>query len=273
MLVDATLCHRLLQSEKKNRQNATQTACLSTKFSPYPLALIVFLRLFLKMDEALLISILQIIAIDIVLGGDNAIIIALACRNLPEKQKKAGILWGTAGAIILRCILVFFATTLLTVPGLKLIGGVLLLWIGVKLLVEETHIEEGSIKQPPNLMDAIRTIIIADFVMSLDNSIAIAAAAKGNIGVVIFGLLLSVPIIIGGSAIILRAMTRYPIIITAGGALLGWLGGDMISTDPLWAERLAAWSPHATLIGAVLGAAIVVALGELLARRAKRQSV
>ncbi len=225
------------------------------------------------MDEALLISILQIIAIDIVLGGDNAIIIALACRNLPEKQKKAGILWGTAGAIILRCILVFFATTLLTVPGLKLIGGVLLLWIGVKLLVEETHIEEGSIKQPPNLMDAIRTIIIADFVMSLDNSIAIAAAAKGNIGVVIFGLLLSVPIIIGGSAIILRVMTRYPIIITAGGALLGWLGGDMISTDPLWAGRLAAWSPHATLIGAVLGAAIVVALGELLARRAKRQSV
>ncbi|MEK9925160.1 MAG: TerC family protein, partial [Alphaproteobacteria bacterium] len=106
------------------------------------------------MDEALLISILQIIAIDIVLGGDNAIIIALACRNLPEKQKKAGILWGTAGAIILRCILVFFATTLLTVPGLKLIGGILLLWIGVKLLVEETHIEEGSIKQPPNLMDA-----------------------------------------------------------------------------------------------------------------------
>ena len=132
------------------------------------------------MDEALLIAILQIIAIDIVLGGDNAIIIALACRNLPPRQKRFGVLWGTAGAIILRCILVFFATTLLTIPGLKLIGGVLLLWIGVKLLLEDDHIYESAVKQPPNLIGAVRTIIIADFVLSLDNSIAIAASAKGN---------------------------------------------------------------------------------------------
>jgi YjbE family integral membrane protein len=220
-------------------------------------------------EEALLISILQIIAIDIVLGGDNAIIIALACRNLPPRQKRLGILWGTAGAIILRCILVFFATTLLTIPSLKLIGGLLLLWIGVKLLVENTHVEETSVSQSTNLMGAVRTIIIADFVMSLDNSIAIAAAAKGNIGVVIFGLLLSVPIIIGGSAIILRLMERFPSIITAGAALLGWLAGDMISTDPLFVDYLATLTPHASIIGALAGAAVVVLLGMVL-RRSKQ---
>jgi YjbE family integral membrane protein len=220
-------------------------------------------------EEALLISILQIIAIDIVLGGDNAIIIALACRNLPPRQKRLGILWGTAGAIILRCILVFFATTLLIIPSLKLIGGLLLLWIGVKLLVENTHVEETSVSQSTNLMGAVRTIIIADFVMSLDNSIAIAAAAKGNIGVVIFGLLLSVPIIIGGSAIILRLMERFPSIITAGAALLGWLAGDMISTDPLFVDYLATLTPHASIIGALAGAAVVVLLGMVL-RRSKQ---
>ena len=165
------------------------------------------------LDEALIVAILQIIAIDIILGGDNAIIIALACRNLPKRQKRLGILWGTAGAIILRCLLVFFASTLLTIPSLKLIGGLLLLWIGIKLLADEDDFDEGTVKQSASLYDAIRTIIIADFVMSLDNSVAIAAAAKGNMALVIFGLALSVPIIIGGSAIILNLMTRFPIII------------------------------------------------------------
>ena len=160
------------------------------------------------MEEALIVAIIQIIAIDIILGGDNAIIIALACRNLPQRQKRLGILWGTAGAIILRCILVFFASTLLTIPSLKLIGGLLLLWIGIKLLADEDDFDEGAIKQSTSLYDAVRTIIIADFVMSLDNSVAIAAAAKGNMALVIFGLLLSVPIIIGGSAIILKLMLK-----------------------------------------------------------------
>ena len=128
------------------------------------------------MEEALIVAIIQIIAIDIILGGDNAIIIALACRNLPQRQKRLGILWGTAGAIILRCILVFFASTLLTIPSLKLIGGLLLLWIGIKLLADEDDFDEGAIKQSTSLYDAVRTIIIADFVMSLDNALAIAAA-------------------------------------------------------------------------------------------------
>ena len=188
-------------------------------------------------NDGWVIAVLQIIAIDIVLGGDNAIIIALACRNLPKHQRRAGILWGTAGAIILRVILVFFATSLMEIWGLRSIGGILLIWIGVKLLTEvETNDLDGKINQSSNLLTAIRTIIIADFVMSLDNALAITAAAKGNIGLVVFGLLLSVPIIISGSALILRLMERFPIIITAGAGLLGWLGGGLIISDKLFAE-------------------------------------
>ena len=167
--------------------------------------------------NAFVIALVQIIAIDIVLGGDNAIIIALACRNLPPKQKRLGILWGTAGAITLRVILVFFASTLMTTPGLRLIGGVLLLWIGIKLLTDQADDDlEGKIAEKGSLLGAIQTIIIADFVMSLDNSIAIAAAAKGNMYLVVFGLVLSVPIIIAGSAIILKLMSRFPVIISMG---------------------------------------------------------
>ena len=219
------------------------------------------------LDDALVIAILQIIAIDIILGGDNAIIIALACRNLPSRQKRLGILWGTAGAIILRVILVFFASTLLTIPSLKLSGGVLLLWIGVKLLAEEDNLDEGSIKQSGSLMEAIRTIIIADFVMSLDNSVAIAAAAKGNMVLVVFGLLLSVPIIIGGSAIILRMMQRFPVIITLGAALLGWLAGDLIAHDPLLKDYMAGLPDYAARAAAGISARAVVIIGRVLASR------
>ena len=219
------------------------------------------------LDEALIVAILQIIAIDIILGGDNAIIIALACRNLPQRQKRLGILWGTAGAIILRCLLVFFASTLLTIPSLKLIGGILLLWIGIKLLADENDFDTGTVKQSANLYDAVRTIIIADFVMSLDNSVAIAAAAKGNMALVIFGLALSVPIIIGGSAIILNLMTRFPIIIMLGGALLGWLAGDLIAHDPLLADYVKTL-PDMTATYAALGCALlVVVAGRIIASR------
>ena len=220
-------------------------------------------------EEALVISILQIIAIDIVLGGDNAIIIALACRNLPARQKRLGILWGTAGAIILRCILVFFASTLLGIPGLKLVGGLLLLWIGIKLLIEEQHVDDDKITQSSNLWVAVRTIIIADFVMSLDNSIAIAAAAKGNMTLVVFGLVLSVPIIIAGSAIILRLINRFPVVIALGGALLGWLAGDLIGTDPLLVDYAANLGEQSALICATAGAVLVVAAGKVLDRSKK----
>ena len=218
-------------------------------------------------NDGWVIAVLQIIAIDIVLGGDNAIIIALACRNLPKHQRRAGILWGTAGAIILRVILVFFATSLLEIWGLRSIGGILLIWIGVKLLTEvETNDLDGKINQSSNLLTAIRTIIIADFVMSLDNALAITAAAKGNIGLVVFGLLLSVPIIISGSALILRLMERFPIIITAGAGLLGWLGGGLIISDKLFAEFITTSLPAAPTMAAAAGAISVVTIGKFLAK-------
>ena len=214
------------------------------------------------------IALLQIVAIDIVLGGDNAIIIALACRNLPKKQKRLGILWGTAGAITLRVILVFFASALMTTPGLRLIGGVLLLWIGVKLLTDQAGDElEGKIAQKVSLIGAIQTIIIADFVMSLDNALAIAAASKGSMFLVVFGLVVSVPIIIGGSAIILKMMERYPFIITLGAGLLGWLGGDLIANDKVNEIILPAIILQSPWIAAIAGAGIVVGVGSLKATR------
>ncbi|MAW35330.1 MAG: hypothetical protein CMQ81_04515 [Gammaproteobacteria bacterium] len=183
------------------------------------------------LNNSAIISILQIIAIDLVLGGDNAIVIALACKNLPEKQRKLGIFYGALGAIVLRVIMVFFASALLLISGLKIIGGILLFWIGIKLILDSKKENALNINQGNNLFEAIKTIIIADFVMSLDNSVAIAGAADGNIYLVIFGLLLSVPIIIWGSNIILKLIDKYPIIIYLGSALLGWIAGDMIQTD------------------------------------------
>ena len=219
-------------------------------------------------SNAFFIALVQIVAIDIVLGGDNAIIIALACRNLPKKQKRLGILWGTAGAITLRVILVFFASALMTTPGLRLIGGVLLLWIGIKLLTDQAGDDlEGKIAQKGSLLGAIQTIIIADFVMSLDNALAIAAASKGSMFLVVFGLVVSVPIIVGGSAIILKLMERYPFIITLGAGLLGWLGGDLIANDKINASILPAIILQSPWILAMMGAGIVVGLGSLLAAR------
>jgi len=221
--------------------------------------------------EAFTIALLQIVAIDIILGGDNAIIIALACRNLPETQKRAGILWGTAGAIILRVILVFFATTLMTTPGLRLVGGLLLLWIGVRLMLEETSESlDGKIAENSTLLGAVKTIIIADFVMSLDNALAITAAAKGSMILVIFGLILSVPIIIGGSALILRMMERFPVIITFGAGLLGWLGGDMIAHDSLTVSHAPEVITTMPQIAAGIGALSVVGIGYLV--KIKRQA-
>ena len=218
-------------------------------------------------NDAWVTAVLQIVAIDIILGGDNAIVIALACRNLPKHQQRAGILWGTAGAIILRVILVFFATSLMEIPGLRLIGGILLIWIGIKLLTEvKTHDLEDKISQSSNLLTAIRTIIIADFVMSLDNALAITAAAKGDIGLVVFGLLLSVPIIIWGSALILRLMERFPVIITAGAGLLGWLGGGLVISDKLLVKFAAISLPPYPTAAAATGVIVVVVIGKFLAR-------
>jgi YjbE family integral membrane protein len=180
-------------------------------------------------------AVLNIILIDILLGGDNAVVIALACRGLPPKQRTMGIIWGTAGAIVLRVVLIFFALTLLKIPYLKLVGAILLLWIGLKLLVadDEGH---GDIAGSDKLWGAVKTVIVADFVMSLDNVIAIAGAAETaapghQMPLVIFGLLVSIPIIVWGSTLVLKLMDRFPIIITAGAMLLGWIAGTMAVTD------------------------------------------
>jgi YjbE family integral membrane protein len=214
----------------------------------------------------------QIIMIDILLGGDNAIVIALACRNLPPELRRKGILWGTAGAIALRVVLIFFAMSLLALPYLKLVGAALLIWIGIKLLVpeEEGH---GDLKASDKLLGAIKTIIVADFVMSVDNVIGIAGAAQtaGHEGhqmpLVIFGLLVSIPIIVWGSSIVLKLMDRFPVIIVAGGALLGWIAGTLAVGDPAIQGYLPAVDSLRYLAGG-LCAVLVVAVGKALAARA-----
>ena len=183
------------------------------------------------------IAVGQIIMIDILLGGDNAVVIALACRKLPPKQRTQGILWGTAGAIVLRIVLIFFALQLLAIPFLKAVGAVLLVWIGVKLLLPEHEEGHGSIEGSDKLWAAVRTVIVADFVMSVDNVIAIAGAAEASGGdhgmtLVIFGVLVSIPIIVWGSQMVIKLMDRFPVIITVGGMLLGWIAGTMLVTDP-----------------------------------------
>ncbi|MET3465518.1 TerC family protein [Variovorax atrisoli] len=224
----------------------------------------------------------QIIMIDILLGGDNAVVIALACRKLPPAQRTQGILWGTAGAIALRVILIFFALTLLAIPFLKLVGAILLVWIGIKLLAPEHDDGHGNITGSDKLWGAVKTVIVADLVMSVDNVIAIAGAAQGagdshQMPLVIFGLLVSIPIIVWGSQLVIKLMDRFPMIITAGGMLLGWIAGTMAVSDPALANT-AAWTwvpkvPQTDVIkyaAGVLGALLVLVVGKWVAARHAR---
>ncbi|MCB1999526.1 MAG: TerC family protein [Burkholderiaceae bacterium] len=219
------------------------------------------------------IAVGQIIMIDILLGGDNAVVIALACRKLPPEQRTKGILWGTAGAIFLRVVLIAFALTLLQVPYLKLVGAALLIWIGVKLLAPQDEDEHSNIEGSDRLWAAVKTVIVADLVMSVDNVIAIAGAATGageqhQLPLVIFGLLVSVPIIIWGSQMVLKLMDRFPIIITIGGMLLGWIAGTMAHTDPAvvdWLPQTKTWYYGLGIAGALL----VYLAGVVMRGRAK----
>ena len=176
---------------------------------------------------------LEIIVINVLLSGDNAVVIALACRNLPPAQRKWGVIWGAVGAIVLRIVLTYFAVTLLALPWLKIIGGVLLLWIGVKLIAEEEEGGDGEdkVQASDKLMAAVRTVIVADLVMSIDNVLGVAAAARGSLLLLVFGLVVSIPLVIAGSQIIMRLIERFPILILAGGGLLGWVAGEMIVED------------------------------------------
>ena len=225
------------------------------------------------LTPAFWVAVGQIIMIDIVLGGDNAVVIALACRRLPPAQRAKGILWGTAGAIILRVILIFFALILLSVPYLKLVGALLLVWIGVKLLIPEDEDAHAKIEGSDRLWAAVKTVIVADLVMSVDNVIAIAGAAEAAGGshqmpLVIFGLLVSIPIIIWGSQLVLKLMDRFPIIITVGAMLLGWIAGTMAVTDPALAGRVVVGDGLRYGAG-VAGALLVYALGRWFAARAR----
>ena len=214
-------------------------------------------------------ALLQIVMIDIVLSGDNAIVIALACRNLPPRQRRLGILWGCSGAILLRVVLTLLAALVMHMPWLRLLGGLLLFWIAVKLLLPEN--ETGHDVAPADhLWAAVKTIIVADFVMSLDNVIAVAGASHGDFSLLIFGLLLSIPLIVWSSQIILHLMERWPMTVMIGAALLGWVAGKMLISEPMlfaWWSLLPEWSEH--FIGAAFALA-VVSIGKYLARRRSR---
>lgn len=173
----------------------------------------------------------QIIWINIILSGDNAVVIALAARSLPPKQQKMAILWGSGAAVVLRIVLTFVAAYLLKLPYLQIIGGLLLLWIGFQLLSGEEEEDEGETKQYGSLSAAVRTILIADLVMSLDNVIAVALAAKGDLTLLVLGLAISIPLVVFGSTLMIKLMERFPVIITLGAALIGWVAGDAISHD------------------------------------------
>ena len=217
------------------------------------------------------IAVGQIIMIDILLGGDNAVVIALACRQLPTHMRTKGILWGTAGAIVLRVVLIAFALTLLQVPYLKLVGAALLLWIGIKLIAPDHEDAHSNIKASDKLWAAVKTIIVADLVMSVDNVIAIAGAATSAGGqhqlpLVAFGLLVSIPIIVWGSQLVLKLMDRFPWVITLGGMLLGWIAGTMAISDP----SLKSWVSHDLKWNYVVGlggALLVLAIGAWVKRK------
>jgi len=227
--------------------------------------------------QAFWIGLLKIIGVNIILSGDNAVVIALAARSLPQKQQKQAVFWGAGAAIVLRIVLTLFAVALLTLPWLKLIGSALLFWIGVKLLVPEE--DDGDIAASEHLLTAIKTILIADLVMSLDNVIAVAAAAGGSVVLLILGLAISIPLVIFGATLLIKLMERFPVIITIGAGLIGWVAGEMLVAD----SALEGWFTgmgvqcvdghpkvggfSLEILAGIVGIVIVVVLGTLLGRR------
>lgn len=212
------------------------------------------------------IGLAQIIWINIILSGDNAVVIALAARSLEPRQQKLAIFWGTAAAVVLRVVLTVVAVKLMQLPWLQLVGGVLLLWIGVQLLNEGGDEEGEEDHNQSGLMAAIRTILVADLVMSLDNVIGVAAAANGNMVLLVLGLAIAIPIVIFGSTLMIKVMTRFPIIVTLGAALIGWVGGETIVSDKIIEPMI----PHHSMgfyTAAVVGALLVVAIGKFLQSR------
>ncbi|WP_028401845.1 TerC family protein [Ectobacillus panaciterrae] len=219
-------------------------------------------------NSAFILNLLEILLINIVLSGDNAVVIALACRNLPEQYKKKAIFFGTFGAIALRVALTFVAVYLLMIPFLNFIGGLLLLWIAIKLLKGE---DEGDVKANSNLIGAIKTIIIADLVMSLDNVVAVAGAANGNILLIILGLVFSIPLIIWGSQILMKIMEKSPIIIIIGAGLLGYTAGEMILKDKAVGHILEGINPNLHVVMPIVLAILVIFIGKFSGHPTKEE--
>src|SRR5450830_43261 len=212
------------------------------------------------------IGLVKIIWINIILSGDNAVVIALAARSLPAGQQKKAILWGSGAAVVLRIALTVVAAKLLELSFLQIAGGLLLLWIGVQLLSEEEE-DDGHAKENSSLMTAVRTILIADLVMSLDNVIAVAAAAKGSMLLLILGLAISIPLGIFGSTLMIKLMERFPVIVVLGAGLIGWVGGETIASDVFLADFAHA-NPWLHYAAATAGAVLVVLVGKVLQARA-----
>ena len=218
------------------------------------------------------VAVTEIIFVNILLSGDNAVVIALACRNLSQRARRQGIFWGVLGAIVLRVGLTLFAMTLLAYPYLKLVGGLLLLWIGIKLIAQEDA-DDHKVKASDRLLTAVWTIIVADLVMSLDNVMAVAAAAKGHWGLMTFGLVVSIPIVVVGAQVIMHLMERYPILILLGGGLLGYIAGEMGIEDPAVQPWIAANASEIADLIPLIGFAFVVAVGMWSTRRRARRTL
>jgi YjbE family integral membrane protein len=216
-------------------------------------------------------SVLQIIGADIILAGDNAVVIALACRTLPENQRLKGIALGAAAAVVLRIFFTLIVSTLLGIPLLGMIGGLLLFWIALKLLIAEPADEE-NIAAATSLWGAVRTVAVADAVMSIDNVLAIAGASHGDWTLIVLGLLISIPVVIGGSTLIVALLARFPILVWGGAALLGWIAGQLIAAEPVLREALAGALGYDLpqrsfeVLSAAAGAVFVVLLGKFLLR-------
>lgn len=213
---------------------------------------------------------LQIIWINILLSGDNAVVIALACRGLQGSQRRWGMILGAGAAILLRVIFTIVIAQLMGLPFLKLVGGVALLWIAIKLIVPEDSHGEDNVKAGESLWRAVRIVAIADIVMSLDNVIAIAAAAKGDLTLIVFGLVVSIPMIIAGAAMLMAVLDRFPVLVWAGAALLGWIAGEIMIEDPATIRWLGEEFVHRYVYFAAAAGALFVVVAGYLLLRAKR---
>ncbi len=222
------------------------------------------------LDPIFWTALLKIIGVNIVLSGDNAVVIALAARSLPEKQQKQAVFWGSAAAIGLRVVLTLFAVALLALPWLKLVGSALLLWIGIQLFGGDDDGEE-KVKGHDSMLAAIKTILVADLVMSLDNVIAVAAAAKNDWLLVIIGLAISIPLIIYASTLLIKVMERYPIVIIVGAALIGWVAGEMAWDEAMLAPFTSQYPKWFEYLAGAAGAGLVMAVGKFLAHSSTRE--